>query len=74
MDKERDRYDAITKDTVLLTVLSLSLQAAGIFFNAKISASAGTAAVGIMSRIFSLFKCIMVLAKRNKILITGRFI
>ncbi|MDY2848167.1 MAG: polysaccharide biosynthesis C-terminal domain-containing protein [Oscillospiraceae bacterium] len=69
-----DRYDAVTRDTVLLTVLSMILQALGIFFNAKLSETAGTAAVGVMSLIFSFFSCIMILANGNIFVSTSRFI
>ncbi|MGN0691242.1 MAG: polysaccharide biosynthesis C-terminal domain-containing protein [Oscillospiraceae bacterium] len=69
-----DRYDAVTRDTVLLTVLSLILQALGIFFNMRLSETAGTAAVGVMSLIFSFFNCIMVLANGNIFVSTSRFI
>lgn len=71
---ENGRFDAVTHDTVLLTILSLILQALGIFFNMKLSETAGTAAVGVMSLIFSFFSCIMVLANGNIFVSTSRFV
>lgn len=71
---DNSRYAAISRDTVLLTVLSLILQALGILFNMRISEESGNAAVGIMSLIFSFFSCIMVLANGNVFVSTSRFV
>ncbi len=64
----------IAKDTVKMTLLSLAMQTAGMIFNVRLSASAGTSAVGLMSLIFSLFSFIMVLANGNILTSTGRFV
>ena len=74
MKKRGLMCDAVTRDTCRLTVLSLILQAMGLAFNVKLSESAGTAAVGIMSLIFSFFGCIMVLANGNIFVSTSRFV
>ena len=74
MNKRGLMCDAVTRDTCRLTVLSLILQAMGLAFNVKLSESAGTAAVGIMSLIFSFFGCIMVLANGNIFVSTSRFV
>ena len=64
----------IARDAVKMTLLSLAMQTAGMIFNVKLSASAGTSAVGLMSLIFSLFSFIMVLANGNILTSTGRFV
>ncbi|MGN0666046.1 MAG: polysaccharide biosynthesis C-terminal domain-containing protein [Huintestinicola sp.] len=66
--------DKILKDTARLTVLSFVMQTFGMAFNVILSDKAGTAAVGLMSLIFSLFSFIMVLANGNIFISTGRFI
>lgn len=74
MNREIRRKDSVTRDTVLLTVLSMMLQALGLIFNVKLSDTAGTAAVGIMSLIMSFFSCIMILANGNIFVSTSRFV
>ncbi len=64
----------IAKDTVKMTLLSLAMQTAGMLFNVKLSDKAGTAAVGLMSLIFTLFSFIMVLANGNILTSTSRFV
>ncbi|MGN0643176.1 MAG: polysaccharide biosynthesis C-terminal domain-containing protein [Huintestinicola sp.] len=66
--------DNIIRDTVKLTALSFAMQTCGMVFNVILSERAGTAAVGLMSLIFSLFSFIMVLANGNIFISTGRFI
>ncbi|MBQ4224891.1 MAG: polysaccharide biosynthesis C-terminal domain-containing protein [Oscillospiraceae bacterium] len=50
------------------------LRAAGLAFNALLARHTGTAAIGVMSLIFSLFDCIMVLADGNIFVSTSRFV
>ncbi len=64
----------IARDAVKITLLSLAMQTMGMIFNVWLSDSAGTAAVGLMSLIFSLFSFIMVLANGNILTSTSRFI
>lgn len=64
----------MAKDTIGLTIVSLVLQALGIFLNAFISEKLGTASVGIMTLIFTLFSFIMVLANGNIFIATSRFV
>lgn len=64
----------IARDTVRMTLLSLAMQTGGMLFNVVLSRKAGTAAVGLMSLIFSLFGFIMVLANGNILISTARFI
>lgn len=71
---KKTSFDKVTKDTAALTVLALILKALEIFFNVKVSEKAGTAAVGIMSLIFSFFSCIMILANGNIFVSTSRFV
>ena len=73
-NKITDRYESARRDTVKMTLLSMLLQAAGLVFNAAISRKAGTAAVGIMSLIFSFFGCITVLANGNIFISTSKFV
>ena len=74
MNRENRKKDTVTRDTILLTVLSMALQALGLIFNVKLSDTAGTAAVGIMSLIMSFFSCIMILANGNIFVSTSRFV
>lgn len=74
MEESSNKFSVLSKDTILLTILSLMLQALGIVFNMKISEISGNAAVGIMSLIFSFFGYIMTLANGNIFVITGRFV
>ncbi|MCI7766917.1 MAG: polysaccharide biosynthesis C-terminal domain-containing protein [Oscillospiraceae bacterium] len=64
----------IARDAVKMTLLSLAMQTAAMVFNAMLSDKAGTAAVGLMSLIFSLFGFIMVLANGNILTSTSRFV
>ena len=64
----------IARDTAKMTALSLAMQSAAMVFNALLTDKAGTAAVGLMSLIFSLFSFIMVLANGNILTCTSRFI
>lgn len=64
----------IARDAVKMTLLSLAMQTAAMVFNAILSDKAGTAAVGLMSLIFSLFSFIMVLANGNILTSTSRFV
>ena len=64
----------IAGDAVKMTLLSLAMQTAAMVFNALLSDKAGTAAVGLMSLIFSLFSFIMVLANGNILTSTSRFV
>lgn len=64
----------IAVDTAKLTAVSMLLQALGIFLNTLISQRLGTASVGIMTLIFTLFGFIMVLANGNIFLSTSRLV
>lgn len=64
----------MAKDTLGLTIVSLVLQGLGIFLNALISEKIGTASVGVMTLIFTLFGFIMVLANGNILISTSRFV
>lgn len=64
----------IARDSIKMTLLSLAMQTAGMLFNVILSRKAGTASVGLMSLIFSLFGFIMVLANGNILTSTSRFI
>lgn len=64
----------IARDAVKMTLLSLAMQTAAMIFNAVLSDRAGTAAVGLMSLIFTLFGFIMVLANGNILTSTSRFV
>ncbi len=64
----------IAKDTIGLTVISLILQGLGILLNVIVSEKLGTASVGVMTLIFSLFGFIMVLANGNIFISTSRFV
>lgn len=64
----------IARDAVKMTLLSLAMQTAGMIFNVKLSAMAGTSAVGLMSLIFSLFSFIMILANGNILTSASRFV
>lgn len=64
----------MAKDTFRLTFVSLILQGLGIFLNSLISTKLGTASVGIMTLIFTLFGFIMVLANGNIFISTSRFV
>ncbi len=64
----------MAKDTFGMTIVSLILQGLGIFLNALISNKLGTASVGIMTLIFTLFGFIMVLANGNIFISTSRFV
>lgn len=66
--------NGIAKDTARLTVVSLILQGLGLFLNVVISNKLGTASVGIMTLITSLFSFIMVLANGNIFISTSRFV
>lgn len=64
----------IARDTARLTVVSLVLQGLGLWLNIFISNKLGTASVGVMTLIFSLFGFIMVLANGNIFISTSRFV
>lgn len=64
----------MAKDTFRLTFVSLVLQGLGIFLNSLISSKLGTASVGIMTLIFTLFGFIMVLANGNIFISTSRLV
>lgn len=64
----------MAKDTFRLTFVSLTLQGLGIFLNSLISSKLGTASVGIMTLIFTLFGFIMVLANGNIFISTSRLV
>lgn len=64
----------IAKDTAKLTIVSFFLQGLGLLMNIIISNKLGTASVGIMTLIFSLFSFIMVLANGNIFISTSRFV
>ncbi|MBQ2824169.1 MAG: polysaccharide biosynthesis C-terminal domain-containing protein [Oscillospiraceae bacterium] len=64
----------IARDTFGLTAVSLILQGLGIFLNALITQKLGTASVGVMTLIFTLFGFIMVLANGNIFISTSRFV
>ncbi len=64
----------IFRDTISLTIVSFILQGLGIFLNALITSKLGTASVGIMTLIFTLFGFIMVLANGNIFTSTSRFV
>lgn len=64
----------IARDTARLTIVSLILQGLGLWLNVFISNKLGTASVGVMNLIFSLFSFIMVLANGNIFISTSRFV
>ncbi len=64
----------IARDTARLTIVSLILQGLGLWLNIFISNKLGTASVGVMTLIFSLFSFIMVLANGNIFISTSRFV
>lgn len=64
----------IAKDTARLTAVSLILQGLGLWLNIFISNKLGTASVGVMTLITSLFSFIMVLANGNIFISTSRFV
>lgn len=64
----------MAKDTLHLTTISLILQALGIFLNSMITRKLGSASVGVMTLIFTLFGFIMVLANGNIFTSTSRLI
>lgn len=64
----------IAKDTARLTIVSFILQGLGLWLNILISNKLGTASVGVMTLIFSLFSFIMVLANGNIFISTSRFV
>ncbi|MCM1024599.1 MAG: oligosaccharide flippase family protein [Prevotella sp.] len=64
----------IAKDTARLTAVSLILQGLGLWLNIFISNKLGTASVGVMTLITSLFGFIMVLANGNIFISTSRFV
>ena len=64
----------MAKDTFHLTVTALILQGLGIFLNAVITQKLGSASVGIMTLIFTLFGFIMVLANGNIFTSTSRLV
>ena len=66
--------NSIAKDTARLTVVSLILQALGLLLNVLLSNKLGTASVGVMTLITSLFGFIMVLANGNIFISTSRFV
>lgn len=66
--------NSIAKDTARLTAVSLILQALGLFLNVLLSNKLGTASVGVMTLITSLFSFIMVLANGNIFISTSRFV
>lgn len=64
----------MAKDTFRLTFVSLILQGLGIILNSLISSKLGTASVGVMTLIFTLFGFIMVLANGNIFISTSRLV
>lgn len=64
----------MAKDTFHLTSIALILQGAGILLNALITRKLGSASVGIMTLIFTLFGFIMVLANGNIFTSTSRLV
>lgn len=64
----------IARDTARLTAVSLVLQGLSLWLNIVISNKLGTASVGVMTLIFSLFGFIMVLANGNIFISTSRFV
>ena len=64
----------MAKDTFSLTSVALILQGLGIFLNAVITQKSGSAAVGVMTLIFTLFGFIMVLANGNIFTSTSRLV
>lgn len=64
----------MAKDTFSLTSVALILQGLGIFLNALITQKSGSAAVGVMTLIFTLFGFIMVLANGNIFTSTSRLV
>ncbi len=64
----------MAKDTFRLTFVTLILDLLGIFLNSVISERLGTASVGIMTLIFTVFGFIMVLANGNIFLSTNRLV
>lgn len=65
---------SIMGDTIYLTVISFVMQTLGLLLNIFVSSALGTAAVGIMTLIFSFFGFFMVLANGNIYTSTSRFI
>lgn len=66
--------NSIAKDTFRLTIVSFILQGLGLLLNVIISNKLGTASVGVMTLITSLFSFIMVLANGNIFISTSRFV
>lgn len=66
--------NSIAKDTVRLTIVSFILQGLGLLLNVLLSNKLGTASVGVMTLITSLFSFIMVLANGNIFISTSRFV
>ena len=64
----------IARDTAKLTIVSFVLQGLSLWLNIAISNKLGTASVGVMTLIFSLFGFIMVLANGNIFISTSRFV
>ncbi|MBQ7980928.1 MAG: oligosaccharide flippase family protein, partial [Oscillospiraceae bacterium] len=64
----------IARDTARLTAVSFILQGLSLWLNIVISNKLGTASVGVMTLIFSLFGFIMVLANGNIFISTSRFV
>lgn len=64
----------IARDTLGLTFISFILQGLGILLNAVMTDKLGTASVGIMTLIFTVFGFIMVLANGNIFISTSRFV
>lgn len=64
----------IARDTARLTIVSFALQGLSLWLNIIISNKLGTASVGVMTLIFSLFGFIMVLANGNIFISTSRFV
>ncbi len=64
----------IARDTARLTIVSFILQGLSLWLNIVISNKLGTASVGVMTLIFSLFGFIMVLANGNIFISTSRFV
>ncbi len=64
----------IARDTARLTAVSFILQGLSLWLNIIVSNKLGTASVGIMTLIFSLFGFIMVLANGNIFISTSRFV
>ena len=65
---------SITKDTVVLSVISVALQGLSLLLNIFITKKLGEAAVGITSLIYSFFFFALILSNGNIFTSTSRFV